>query len=127
MLDEEGHCLPPPFNHHVDGCGTANIRVFVPRGVEASALALYNILGFPTPEVPNAQSKDRLDSWYGPKRKFVGCLFNTRRMTVDMPEYKRQELILQLEAWLIKPSFTLVEAAELPGILENHTRYAKWA
>ncbi len=127
VFDVNGKRKPPQFDHHVDDCAFADIEPFVERGVAASTMALYSILGYPADNVPDPQSKDKLETLYGYSRKFVGRQWNTRTMTVGMPEYKRLELIQRLDQWLLQSKFTLVEAAELTGILENHTRYAKWA
>ena len=127
VLDAKGDRCPPPFDHHVDDCGIADVAMYVPRGVAASTLALYHILGFPSPNVPDPQSKDKLNATYSHTRKFVGRAWNTRTLRVGMLDYKRLELIDRFKVWVAKPKFTLVEAAELQGILENHTRYAKWA
>ena len=123
----DGSRLPPQFDHHVDDCGFADVDEFVEQGVYASALALYAILGFPSAVVPDHLSKDKLVALYGFLRKYVGRQWNTRRLVIGMPPYKRLELIERLEHWIAQQSFTLVEAAEIQGILENHTRCVKWA
>jgi hypothetical protein len=123
----DGSGLPPHYDHHVDDCGIVDIGPLVPRGVAAGTLALYSILGFPADNVPDPQSKDKLETLYSHERRFVGRQWNTRKLTVGMLEYKRQELLARLDMWLAPASFLLAEAAELQGVLENHTRYVKWA
>jgi len=51
-------------------------------------------------------------------------------MTVKLAgllDYKLDQLQVLLHEWLEKPSFDLLEVATLLGILENHTRCARWA
>jgi hypothetical protein len=48
-------------------------------------------------------------------------------MTVGMLPYKRLQLLTYLEDWITQPTFDLLQICRLLGILENHTKYARWA
>lgn len=128
VLDAAGHRLPPQFDMHVDDNMYADILHFLLRTIQASVAALFILLGRPdNPDVPPPLSFDKLETSYNHKRKLVGRLFNSRRLTVGMLPYKRSQLLTLLQSWLLRTSFTLPEIAQLLGTLENHTRYTPWA
>jgi hypothetical protein len=122
----DGTRRPPPFNHWVDDCLYADVGKFVFRMVAASVLALYILLGFPRPEVPNAVSQDKLVTLYGPVRKFVGYTVNTRSLEVQLLPRKRVKIINLLREWITRRTFLLLDAAHLLGLLEDAARYNKW-
>ena len=67
-----GDHWPPPFEHYVDDSGNADVHEYVEWTVAASTIALYYVLGFPATQVPDPQSKDKLDPVYDGICRFVG-------------------------------------------------------
>ena len=98
----------------------------MPHMVSLSVLSLYEVIGYPCPEVPNPLSQDKFNASYTYHRQCVGRIINTRKMTVGMVPAKRQALIVMLEKFLSFKRLTLMVAAELHGTLENHTRHVSW-
>jgi hypothetical protein len=90
-------------------------------------MALYYILGFPSPKVPNPLSTDKLDTRYNHQRKELGTMIDTRRMEVAILAPKRAQMITLLEEWIPRDTFNLREISSLHGSLESLTRYIKWA
>lgn len=128
VLDANGDRMAPPYNMHVDDNLYADVRGWLVTTISASVAALFDVLGPPTnPLVPSPLSLDKFESNYNHLRKLVGRRFNSRTLTVGLLPYKRQQLLEVLESWLPKPSFDLLEIAQLLGIIENHTKYARWA
>ena len=128
VLDSSGSRLPPPYNMHVDDALYADVGTELVRTVCASIAGLFGILGFPTnPLVPSPLSSEKFEAWYNHERKLVGRLFNSRTLSVGMLDYKRQQLEALLKDWLSRGSYELLEIAHLLGVLENHTKYARWA
>lgn len=127
VLDADGNRRPPPFKHHVDDNPYGDIRPYIPRAVASSTMALYTVLGQPTPYTLNPLSLEKLDLRLNPYRKCLGRQYNSRALTVGMCPHKREQLLQYLDLWLQQPSFTLLEASKITGILEHHTRYTPWA
>ena len=128
VLDEEGERLPPPYNMHVDDALYADIEQYLEHTVCASVGALFEVLGFPLDiRVPSSLSNDKFEAWYNHIRKLVGRRFNSRTLSVGMLPYKRDQLLLLLKDWLSKKTYDILELAHLLGVLENHTKYARWA
>ena len=124
----DGSRRPPPFPMHVDDNMYADIPELFPRTVTASVAGLFDVLGWPCPSiVPTPLSMDKLEASYTHERKAVGRKFNSRTLSVGLLPYKVQALRTLLVEWLQKRSFDLPELAQLLGILDNHTRYARWA
>ena len=127
-LFEDGSRKPPPYNMHVDDALYADIGSYILHTICVSILALFWLLGFPTnPLVPSPLSVDKFESFYNHQRKMVGRRFNSRTLSVGLLDYKLDQLHTLLQVWVAKSSFDLLEIANLLGILENHTRYARWA
>jgi hypothetical protein len=127
VLDKEGNRLPPLYRHHVDDSLYADIEKYLVRTVCASALALYEILGFPTDTRQiGAMSMDKLDTMYRPERKMVGYTLNTRAMTVALLQYKRDQMMEVMVPWITMPCFTLLQGAELCGKLESVSQCNRW-
>lgn len=126
VLDENGNRQAPLYRHHVDDNLYADIAEHLDRTVCASALALYEILGFPDDRQIGALSMEKLDTSYGPQRKIVGYQVNTRSMTVALLQYKRNETADLIDPWLTCPTFTLLQAAELCGKLESVSTCNRW-
>jgi hypothetical protein len=126
VLDPRGRRLPPPFTHHVDDCCYADTREHMLRTVSASAIALYDVLGYPDPRVPNPLSQDKLNTTYSHTRKICGYLVDSRRMTVGLHPTKRPEVVRLLSDWCSKRRFTLRDAAQLVGLFDSLCRYQRW-
>jgi hypothetical protein len=127
VLDKDGNRLPPPYRHHVDDCLYSDIGEHLERTVCASALALYELLGFPsdTRQI-GALSMEKLDTMYRPHRKMVGFTINSRKMTVALLQYKRDQTVETITPWLTMPTFTLLQAATLCGQLESTSKCNRW-
>jgi hypothetical protein len=96
------------------------------RTVSASAVALYDVLGYPDPRVPNPLSQDKLNTTYSHTRKICRYLVDSRRMTVGLHPTKRPEVVHLLSDWSAKRRFTLREAAQLVGFFDSLCRYQPW-
>jgi hypothetical protein len=125
-LDEQGNRHAPLHRHHVDDNTHADIAKHLDRTVCASALASYEMLGFPDDRQIGALSMEKLDASYGPQRKIVGCQVNTRSMTVALLQHKRNETADLVDPWLVLPTFALLQAAELCGKLESVSTCNRW-
>jgi hypothetical protein len=126
VLDADGKRQAPPYRHHVDDNLYAEVAQFLERTVCASALALYEILGFPDGRQVGALSMEKLDTMYRPERTAVGYHVNTRDMTVCLLQYKRDQSAEVIEPWLTGSTFTLLDGAELCGKLENASTCCRW-
>ena len=126
VLDDNGNRLPPQFNHHVDDNLYADVREHVERTLASSVIALYEILGYPSEDVPDPVSQDKLNTLYNHLRTACGHGIDTRALSVDLLEYKREQIVALLLKWLRYATFTLKEASQLHGLLESITRYNKW-
>ena len=126
VLRPDGSRLPPIYAHHVDDCYYSDIAEYMTRTVAASALSLFEVLGYPKAGVPPALSFDKLNTRYTHLRKWNGFQSDSRTLDVDVLLYKRDQVIQELQLWLLKMSFTLRDAAQLAGLLESLSRYNKW-
>ena len=77
--------------------------------------------------VPSPLSADKFEAFYDHRRKLVGRLFDSRTLSVGLLSYKRDQVRDTLATWVGKTRYELLEIATLLGVLENHTRYARWA
>jgi hypothetical protein len=127
VLDIKGNRLPPPYRHHVDDCLCGDIGRYLERTVCASALALYELLGFPsdTRQI-GALSMEKLDTMCRPTRKMVGYAVNGRNMTVALLQYKRDQTVETATPWLTMPVFTLLQADILCGQLKSTSKCNRW-
>jgi hypothetical protein len=113
---------------HVDDNMYADTKPFLVRSVSASAAGLFDLLGWPDPaRVPTPLSMEKLETLYNHQRRMVGRFFDSRRLTVGMVAYKKDNLMELLTVWLSKESYDILEIARLLGVLHNHTKYARWA
>jgi hypothetical protein len=126
VLDQFGNRLPPPFVHHVDDNLYADVPQFMYRTIAASILSLFEVLGYPTTNVQIALSLNKFSGKYTHERKMLGFLVNSRTMTVEIHPSKREQIVLELELWCTKTSYTLREAVQLLGLLEHMSRYTRW-
>ena len=128
VVNADGTRRPPTYDMHVDDALYADVAEYLTHTVGTSVAALFYALGRPDdPRVPSPLSNDKFEASYTHLRKCVGRRFNSRSMTVGLMPYKREQLVALLTEWVDKPSFDLLGIARLLGILENHTRYARWA
>ena len=114
---------PPEFRHHVDDCMYADTGTYLLQTVSASVLALYIVLGFPDKErgIRDCVSWEKFQSTFTYTRKTLGWIINSRRLTVGLPDEKRDTLIALLQSVLDNPSLTIREIAVLLGHLDNAT------
>jgi hypothetical protein len=62
------------------------------------------------------------------QRKAKGFIVDTRQMEVSIPDYKQDQVVELLATWTTKESYTtLLEAAELLGLLNNLSEICRWA
>ena len=104
----------------------ADIEPYMFWTVAASIMALYVILGFPRPEVPDPNSQEKFITEYGHTRKNVGYIVNSRTLEVEPLPHKVARTVELLQVWSTKTKYQLVEAAHLLGTMEDHSRYNKW-
>ena len=123
VFDRNGKRFPPTYDHHhVDDNMYANIRELLPRAASASVIALYMMVGYPNGKIPDPISWDKFESTHGHIRRVVGWNFNTRDLTFELPDDKRQSITELLASWLPRKSCTLLQAAELHGTLADASR-----
>ena len=127
VLDENGNRKPPAYKHHVDDNLYADIAIFLARTIAASIYSLYIILGKPQPHLPDPLSHEKLKTHYTHERVNCGKLINTRRMELSLTPEKRDILVFELEQWLSKSWFSLLDAASLCGLLSDAARICRWA
>ena len=126
VLDALGNRRAPPYRHHVDDCLYADVAQHLVRTVYATALALYEILGFPDGHQIGALSMEKLDTMYRPQPTTVGYHLDTRVMTVGLLQYKRDQTVEVIDPWLTSPTFTLLQGAVLCGKLESASQCNRW-
>jgi hypothetical protein len=80
VLDASGNRLPPQYDHHVDENLYADVQQYMRLAVSASVLALYDVLGFPSVDVPDPMSQEKFKTKYDHLQKTVGYHINTRRL-----------------------------------------------
>ena len=87
-------------------------------------LSLYMILSFPHADEPDSLSHDKFDTVFSHFCEVNGVMVDTRSMTLSMANYKRDQLLTMLEAWL-EPNacFILKEYAMLCGTLVDHSNF----
>ena len=123
-----GQRLPPQFDHHVDDDIYADVASFMPLTVSSSALALWQVLGFPNPlHGPNVLSQEKFDGRYTHQRKTLGYWVDSRRMEVAALPAKRALVADSLREWCTcRTHFTLRDISSIHGSLENMTRHVTW-
>ena len=127
VLNPDGTRKSPQFDHHVDDCVFCDTGELIIRATAASVYSLYKTITFPQPEVLNPLSLPKLDTTFNNLRKCLGRMYDTRNLTVFMCDYKRKQFLVHIDNWLAMTSLTLREVCTIVGMLEHHTRYAKWA
>ena len=125
VFDDDGNRRSPTYDHHVDDNMYADITEFLPRAAAASIIALYEIVGYPDGRIPDPISWDKFESVHGHLRRVVGWEFNSRDLKFSLPADKRKTITDTLATWLNRPQCTLLEAAELHGILTDASRASR--
>lgn len=131
VLDENGQPSPTEYNMHVDDNLYAEVGEEEMRwAMRCSIHALNIIMGGPDPTVrPNPTDFDKfVREIVSYRRRQVGYVTDTRKMTVSIPEDKREAMIYLLGVtWgPMRRSFTLSEAAQLLGTLVSLCRVCPW-
>jgi hypothetical protein len=128
VLDATGARLPPQYDHHVDDCLYADVRAFYLLTVALNVLALYVLLGEPSANHRDPVSWEKFETKVTHCRKAKEFMVNTaRRMEVSIPAYKRDQVVELLATWIDRSTYTLLEAAELLGTLNNLSEICRWA
>lgn len=110
---------------YCDDCPCADTAEHMLRSVACSVLAIYVILGFPHPLVPPPIGRKKLDTWYTHQRKWLGRLWDSRTLSIEMLPYKRDQLVTVLKAALATTrGLKIKELARIVGMIENHVRYS---
>ncbi len=92
----------------------------------ASVLALYHILAHPTANHHDPVSGGNFQATYSGKRKVTGFIVNSQSLEVSLPNYKQEQLQATLAIWLKQKNYSLLEAAELLGLLNNLSGICRW-
>jgi hypothetical protein len=117
----------PGFFHHVDDNMYATLRGSMARALSASVISLYELLGYPNPLTPDPLSRDKLHTTYDHLRRLLGKDVDSRRLMVSLPPDKRADTINLLRLWIPRHHFTILELAQLIGVLENNATLCRWA
>jgi hypothetical protein len=126
VFSPDGARKSPTYDHHVDDNLYADVADYLMPTIAASILALYLILGFPASGNRDVVSWDKFTKLLSHKRKCVGWVVDTRRLTVALPTDKCDDLLLLLNDWIQADKFTLREVAILIGHLGNATTVCRW-
>ena len=84
-------------------------------------------MGYPNDLTPNALSRDKLLTRYSHTRRLLGKISDTRRLMVILPEDKRASTVELLSLWISKHHFTILDQAQLIGILDSNATLCRWA
>jgi hypothetical protein len=126
VFNADGSRRPPPYPHHVDDNIYADVKQHMRRTIAATVWSLYTVLGFPDPFQQDPLSHEKLEMHLTHLRNPVGRAIDTRRLTVAMTLAKRDILVAQLSLWLRKATFSLLEIAQLYGLLSDAARVCRW-
>lgn len=127
VFNRDGSRRAPTYDHHVDDNIYGDVAEFVSLGVAASILALYLVLGYPSPRNRDSVSWNKFDKFFMHERKMIGYGVNTRGMILFLLRYKREQLLGLLDLWLDMSDFDLLECAEMLGHLGSATTTCRWA
>jgi len=94
-----------PQPSFVDDTGAADVREKIMQAIENSILSAYVMFGFPAedPRRP-AINATKFDKQVTHILKFLGFIINTRDMTVEWPQDKRERLAKLLDEHFLQPS-----------------------
>jgi hypothetical protein len=127
-LDATGNVHSPGFFHHVDDNMYATLGDSIARAlVPASLISLYELVGYPNDLTPGALSWDKLLTRYSHTRRLLGKISDTRRLMVILLEDKRASTVELLRIWISKHHFTILDQAQLIGILDSNATLCRWA
>lgn len=129
VLDAQGRMLPTPNVTFVDDNMLADVRQRIRVCIHTSIRALFMILGWPEPSRRAlAVALDKFsDRALSHRRVQLGLLFDTRTLTVSLPDEKRELLLALLEQWgPRRRAFTARQAAELLGLLQHACTVCPW-
>ncbi len=88
--------------------------------VASSFLALYLLLGHPAPNHRDPVSWESFVAKVSHRCKAMGFIINTHAMEVSIPDSKGDQTVELLATWTgSRESCTILEAAELLGLLKN--------
>jgi hypothetical protein len=127
VRNPDGSRVPPPFPHHVDDNMYADVEEHITQTISASQLALFQVLGFPSPHAPSLFNYEKFDGSLSHQRQTIGRHIDTRRMEVSIVPAKRNGAIDMLAHWIPLKTFSLREISSLHGTLESLTADIKWA
>ena len=123
---QNGIETPTKNNMYVDNNLLVDTWDRLKIALACSIEALYDILGHPNETLRKSPlSLDKyFEGLYSYSRKQLGRLINTRKLTVSIPDEKRQAVLTTLKStWHKKrKSFTIREIAELLGTLGDITQ-----
>ena len=126
-MDASGNVPAPGFFHHVDDNMYATLGDSIARALSASVISLYELVGYPNDLTPDALSRDKLLTRYSHTRRLLGKISDTRRLMIILPDDKRASTIELLSLWILKHHFTILELAQLIGILDSNATLCRWA
>ena len=128
VLDAAGARIAPLYPHHVDDNCYADIAPFLGRTISASIIALYELLSYPDDmHFQDPLSRDKFVALYSHLRKVLGLMVNSRSLTVTLPDYKFDRIIAIIDQWLVRKSFTILDAASLVGQLIHASECCRWS
>jgi hypothetical protein len=127
-IPTHGYGPSPGFFHHVDDNMYATLRGSMARALSASVISLYELLGYPNQLTPDPLSRDKLHTTpYNHLRRLLGKDVDSRRLMVSLPLDKRADTINLLRLWIPRHHSTILELAQLIGVLENNATLCRWA
>ena len=131
VLDENGNQEPTEYNMHVDDNLYAEVGEERMRWAMRCSIHSLNIImgGCNPTERPNPTDFDKfVRETVSHRRCQIGCVTDTRLMTVTIPDEKREAILtlLRQEWGPHRRSFTLLEAARLLGTLISLSRVCSW-
>jgi hypothetical protein len=121
VLHADGRRKAPTFDHLIDDLLSADTGSHLLQLIAAMVVSLYEVFGYPNFFVPDPLSREKFKSSHTHRRCMVGWIIDTWQMIIELPGCKRSQLVLVLDEWLSKTKFTLREAAELHGKLNDVT------
>ena len=126
-MDASGNVPAPGFFHHVDDNMYATLGDSIARALSASVISLYELdwWAIPTtlPQMPFLKTSSLLDIATH-ARRLLGKISDTRRLMIILPDDKRASTIELLSLWILKHHFTILELAQLIGILDSNATLA---
>lgn len=118
-----------PHYTFVDDNHMAELRKFILQAMAASIESLYRIFSFPMETLRLVPLS--MDKYYhatcSTRKEQLGLIVDTHLMIVELPETKRAKILEKIAHWHSgRKSFTVLQAAQLLGILEHAATIAPW-